>query len=139
MSKNDQREHMTLCASNESLALCLSGSKIFMISKESSINSNSLQQLNIIPISQREHMTLCIECITFTLFMLCYFHWDSVYYSYLKSFNLPLEGGGAYKVLNYHITVDFFENYCNTLINFLYKYHHRRIFYQKMHFPITVR
>ena len=92
-SKQTQMEHMTLCASNESLALCLSGSKIFMISKESSINSNSLQQLNVIPISQREHMTLCIECITFTLFMLCYFHWDSVYYCYLKSFNLPRRGG----------------------------------------------
>ena len=45
---------------------------------------------------------------------------------------------GAYEVLNERITVDFFENYHNTVIKFLYKYHHRSIFYQKLYFPVTV-
>ena len=37
-------------------------------------------------------------------------------------------GGGAYKVLNYRVTVDFFENYRNNVIKFLYKYRYRSIF-----------
>ena len=43
-----------------------------------------------------------------------------------------------YEVLNYRITCDFFENYRNTVINFLYKYRHRSIFYHKLYFPVTV-
>ena len=43
---------------------------------------------------------------------------------------------GAYEVLNYRITVDFFRNYRDTVIKFLYKYRHRSIFYQKLYiFP----
>ena len=45
---------------------------------------------------------------------------------------------GAYEVLNYRITVDFFENYSTTVIRFFSKYHHRSIFYQKLYFPVTV-
>ena len=41
---------------------------------------------------------------------------------------LPSTEGGAYEVLNYRITVDFFENYRNTVIEYLYKYRHRSIF-----------
>ena len=44
----------------------------------------------------------------------------------------------AYEILNYRITVDFFENYRNTVIKFLYKYSHRSIFYQKLYIPVTV-
>ena len=33
----------------------------------------------------------------------------------------------------------FFENYRITIIKFLFIYRHRRIFYQKLDFPITVR
>ena len=40
-----------------------------------------------------------------------------------------LSGRGAYEVLDYRITVDFFENYRNTVIKFLYKYRHRSISY----------
>ena len=46
--------------------------------------------------------------------------------------------GGAYEVLNYRITVDFFENYRNTVIKFLSKYRHCSIFYQKLYFRVTV-
>ena len=42
---------------------------------------------------------------------------------------------GAYNVLNYRIAVDFFENYCSTVIKFLYKYRHRSICYQKLYLP----
>ena len=44
----------------------------------------------------------------------------------------------AYEILNYRITVDFFENYCNTIIKFLYNYRHRSIFYLKMYITITI-
>ena len=47
-------------------------------------------------------------------------------------------GRGAYDVLNYRITVDFFKNYRNTVIKFLYEYRHRSIFYQILYFPVTV-
>ena len=47
-------------------------------------------------------------------------------------------GGGAYEVLNYRITVDFFENYRDTVIKFFYKYRHRSVFYQKLYFPVTI-
>ena len=40
-----------------------------------------------------------------------------------------LLGGGANEVFDYRITVDFFENYRNTVIEFLYNYRHRSIFY----------
>ena len=53
------------------------------------------------------------------------------FFSKFNSF--PLPGGWAYEVLNYRITVDFFENYRNTVINFLYKYRHRSIFYQNLY------
>ena len=46
--------------------------------------------------------------------------------------------GGAYEVLNYRITLDFFENYCNTVVKFLYEYRYRRVFYQKLCFTVTV-
>ena len=45
---------------------------------------------------------------------------------------------GAYEVLNYSITIDFNENYRNTVIKFSYKYRHRSIFYQILYFPVTV-
>ena len=45
---------------------------------------------------------------------------------------------GACEVLNYRITVDFFENYRDTVITFLYKYRHHSIFYPKLYFPVTV-
>ena len=45
---------------------------------------------------------------------------------------------GAFEVLNYRITVGFFENYRNTVINFFYEYRHRSIFYQQLYFPVTV-
>ena len=44
-------------------------------------------------------------------------------------FEFVSEGGGAYKVLDYRITVDFFKNYRNIVIKFLYNYRHRSIFY----------
>ena len=46
---------------------------------------------------------------------------------------------GAYKFLNYRITVDVFENYRNTVIHFFYRYRHRSIFYQRLYFTVTVR
>ena len=55
----------------------------------------------------------------------------------LKDFNC-FRGGRAYEVLNYRITVDFFKNYRNTVIKFLYKYRYRSIFYQKLYFSVTV-
>ena len=48
-------------------------------------------------------------------------------------------GGGANEVLNYHITVNSFENYCNIALNYLYKYRHRSIFYQNLYFIVNVR
>ena len=44
---------------------------------------------------------------------------------------------GGYEVLNYHITVDYFENYHNTGIKSLCKYRHRSILYQKFYFTVT--
>ena len=38
------------------------------------------------------------------------------------------EAGQAYEVLYCRITVDFFENYCNTVIEFLYNYRQSSIF-----------
>ena len=46
---------------------------------------------------------------------------------------------GAYEVLNYRITVEFFQNYRNTVIKCLFEYRHCSIFYQKLYFPVTVR
>ena len=45
----------------------------------------------------------------------------------------PYNGGGAYEVLNHRITVDFFKNYRNTIIEFLYIYRHHQIFYLKLY------
>ena len=50
----------------------------------------------------------------------------------------PLQGG-AYEVLNYRITVHFFENYRRTVIEFSYNYRHRCIFYLKLYITVTVR
>ena len=47
-------------------------------------------------------------------------------------------GRGAYEVLNYRILVDFFENYRDTVIKFLYNYRHRCNFYKKLYFPVAV-
>ena len=47
--------------------------------------------------------------------------------------------GEAYDVWNYCVTVDFFENYCNTVTTFLYKYCHHSISYQKLYNTLTVR
>ena len=52
--------------------------------------------------------------------------------------NLEILQGGD-KVLNYCITVDFFENYRKNVIHFLYKYRDRSIFYQSLYLIVTVR
>ena len=44
---------------------------------------------------------------------------------------------GAYEVLNFLITIDFFENYSYTVIKFLSKYRHHSTFYQILYFPVT--
>ena len=57
---------------------------------------------------------------------------------YLDVLFYMLASGGAYGVLDYRITVYFFENYRTTVIKFLSKYCHRSTFYQTLYFPVTV-
>ena len=47
-------------------------------------------------------------------------------------------GGGAYEVLDYRITIQFFGNYRDIVIKFLYKYCHHIIFYHKLYFTVSV-
>ena len=46
---------------------------------------------------------------------------------------------GAYEILNYRITVDFYKNYSYTVIKLLYKYRHHSIFDQKLYLTLPVR
>ena len=67
------------------------------------------------------------------------FFYKSVVHKNMRLWISKTQYGGAYEVLDYRIIVDFFENYRNTVIKYLYKYRHRSIFYQKLCFTVTAR
>ena len=93
--------------------------------------------LSFVFVSDHQFITL-VQCYKFMFWSIYLCEWFAFNVFKLRLGTPFTGGGGAHEVLKYRITVDFFANYRNTVIKFLWKYHHRSIFYQKLYFLVTV-